>query len=178
MITTRINIKNHLAEYIIGKYNSCSKSTPIHFPCSSDIYHTIYDLLVKRPIDCPHEFGNLWICLPNRYNGKDLKIYNYLGRRSIAEIQKKIEIMFWVDVHYTLDEQKHIHGIEYITTANDFLEKYQINSITPAALIKNHKRWRDKCRNRTSKRKYRKHGEKTLNFRKKMTEQVVHSVLS
>ena len=44
MVTTRIEIKEHLAEYIYGKYNDCMIG-PVSFPSKEDIYHVIYDLL-------------------------------------------------------------------------------------------------------------------------------------
>lgn len=58
MITTRIQIEPYLAEYVQGKYYDESAGT-VRFPSSSDIYITVYDLVEKRPVNCPANFRNL-----------------------------------------------------------------------------------------------------------------------
>ena len=52
MITTRIQIESYLAEYVRGKYYDETVGT-VRFPSSSDIYVTVYDLMEKRPVNCP-----------------------------------------------------------------------------------------------------------------------------
>lgn len=52
MITTKIEVPPHLKEYLIGKFCNMQDS-PIHFPDKTDIYHIIYDLLERRPINIP-----------------------------------------------------------------------------------------------------------------------------
>ena len=58
MITTRIQIESYLAEYVRGKYYDETVGT-VRFPSSSDIYVTVYDLMEKRPVNCPADRGNL-----------------------------------------------------------------------------------------------------------------------
>lgn len=65
MITTRIQIESYLAEYVRGKYYDETVGT-VRFPSSSDIYVTIYDLMEKRPVNCPADRGNLEFMLPDR----------------------------------------------------------------------------------------------------------------
>ena len=63
MITTRIQIESYLAEYVRGKYYDETVGT-VRFPSSSDIYVTVYDLMEKRPVNCPADRGNLEFMLP------------------------------------------------------------------------------------------------------------------
>jgi len=155
-MTSRIEIKPHLQEYVTGKFNNLANG-PVRFPDSLDLYHTIYDLLRRRPADAPPiDRGNLEIILPVRTNGKKVEYYNYLGQRSAAIIEKKIETMLWAELHDQLDEQKHRYGVEYIDTVHHFMCKYCIESISEDALLKNYYRWRHKVRQRTKRRDYKK----------------------
>ena len=140
MVTTRIEIKEHLAEYIYGKYNDCMIG-PVSFPSKEDIYHVIYDLLEKRPAVCPSDNGNVELVIPERKLGKTPETYNYLGIRSCRIISQKIETSFWAELHDLLDENKHQYGIQYIETVAYFMRKYGIQSISEDALLKNY-RWR------------------------------------
>lgn len=155
MITTKIEIKSHLAEYISGKYGEVDCSV-ICFPDKLDIYHTIYDLLEKRPSDVGLDFGNLEIMLPERYNGKKTSTFNYLGKRSVKILEKKIENMFWAELHDFLDERKHRLGDTYKDSVYFFVVKYNLDSITEDALLKNYSRWKDNIRKRKVRRKYNK----------------------
>lgn len=155
MITTKISIKPHLAEYVIGKYND-HKKNPVQFPDNLDIYHTIWDCTQKRPTNCQPDEGNLEICLPDRRIGKAPETYNYLGERSQRIIERKIESKLWAELHDFLDEEKHKFGIEYIDTVHYFMVKYGITSITEDALLKNYYRWRELVRKRSRKREYKK----------------------
>jgi len=154
-MTTKITVKEHLQEYMIGKFYD-SEKIAIRLPDNLDLYHTIYDLLESRPINVVRDCGNLEIFLPERSNGKKTNKYNYLGLRSVRIIENKIENMFWAELHDLLDEQKHREGIEYINTVYLFLRKYSITSITDDALLKNYYRWRDTVRKKNRRRDYKK----------------------
>lgn len=65
MITVRISVEQHVAEYIRGKYFDHESGT-VRFPAGLDIYILIYDLLRKRPASCPVDSGNLEFALPER----------------------------------------------------------------------------------------------------------------
>ena len=154
MITTKIEVPPHLKEYLIGKFCNMQDS-PIHFPDKTDIYHIIYDLLERRPINIPPiDQGNLEIYLPERSTGKNPKTYNYLGKRSQVILVRKIDRMLWAEVHDFLDEQKHSYGITYINGIHNFMTMYGIDSITEDAFKKNYYRWRADIRRKEKKRGY------------------------
>lgn len=161
MITTKIQIKPHLAEYCYGKFSGCSRD-PVRFPHRLDVYHTIWDLMQKRPVNCPVDTGNLEIILPNSRKkdefekSKDPQVYNYLGERSARIIERQIEVSMFAELHDLLDDNKHMFGIDYKETVFQFMSKYGIDSITEDALIKNFYRWRDVTRRKKLRRNYRK----------------------
>lgn len=159
MITTKIELPEHLKEYCIGKFNGTIDG-PVRFPDATDIYHTIWDLTERRPINVHVDTGNLEIVLPKRDYGKSPEVYNFLGQRSQAIIIKKMELMMWAEVHDFIDENKHRYGIEHIQSVHTFMRRYDIHSISEDAFIKNFYRWRELCRKKREKRAYKK--EKNL----------------
>lgn len=152
-MTTKITVPTHIREYIIGKYGNFQEA-PIAFPDNTDIYHTIYDLLERRPASVPVDYGNLEICLPNRSSGKSPKTYNFLGIRSQQIIIRKLELMMWAELHDMVDEQKHRYGVNFISGIHAFMNKYGISSLTEDAFLKNYYRWRSKVRPKEEKRPY------------------------
>jgi len=146
MVSTRINIKSHLCEYISGKYNNFSEKQ-VHFPDNLDIYHLIFDLTEKRPAGVPVDSGNLEIVLPDRYGAKHPETYNYLGVRAQKIIERKLEVMFWSELREFIDFENHTKGTPYIESICLFMRKYGIESISEDALQKNYYRWRKKIRN-------------------------------
>jgi hypothetical protein len=159
MVTTKITIKKHLAEYCIGKWGE-DFSEPVAFPSLSDLYITVFDLLQKRPSDCYHMSGNLEIVIPCRRSNEELgfrknpEVYNYLSHRSCGIIERRIESLFWSDIHQFLDERR-LKGIQNLESIHFFMCMYKIESISEDALIKNYYRWRENIRKR-SKRMYQK----------------------
>lgn len=154
MITTKIEVPPHLKEYLIGKFCNLQDS-PIRFPDKTDIYHFVYDLLERRPANIPVDHGNLEIILPERSIGKNPETYNYLGQRSQLILIRKINLMFWSEVHDYLDQQKHMYGIEYINGIHNFITMYGIDSISEDAFKKNYYRWRASIRRKEKKRGYK-----------------------
>lgn len=151
-MTTKITVPSHLKEYIIGKF--CNfQDIPVRFPDSLDIYHIIYDLLEKRPANHPVDKGNLEIALPVRTAGKSPETYNFLGIRSQEIIIRKIETMMWAELHEYVDEQKHKYGVNFIMSIHSFINKYDIQTLSEDAFLKNYYRWRVKVRQRV-KRNY------------------------
>lgn len=160
MITTKINIEAHLAEYIIGKYGTPEQKA-VRLPSDLDLYVVVYDLLQKRPVDCQVDRGNLELVLPERREahlpgGKPTNIYNYIGERGARIISSKVNTMMRAEIHDLFDENKHVYGIDYINSAYYFLRKYCIESITVDALLKDYQRWRRKLRRKTAIRGYQK----------------------
>ena len=82
MITTRITVKPHVAEYVCGKYAAFDRTSPVRFPSHTDIYLMIWEHLVKRPASCGRDEGNLEIALPVRYGSKPPEYYNWLSARA------------------------------------------------------------------------------------------------
>lgn len=154
VMTTKITIPAHLREYLIGKYCDFAEDCPVRFPESSDLYHTIYDLLEKRPASVPVDKGNLEIFLPHRTVGKSPHTYNYLGRRSQSILVKRIEVKMWAELHDALDTIKHRNGGKYIEGIHLFMSRYGITSLSEDAFLKNYYRWRSKERKKDVKRKY------------------------
>lgn len=157
MITTRIQIESYLAEYVRGKYYDETVGT-VRFPSSSDIYVTVYDLMEKRPVNCPADRGNLEFMLPDRREanfagGKSPEQFNYISVRGTAILEKRLRALMWAELHELMDENKHLHGIEFKETVFTFLKKYNISSIQEDGLLKNYQRWRGSFR-RKKKRAY------------------------
>lgn len=154
-ITTRIMLPDALKEYVVGKYGekSCGK---VRFPHSCDLYHILYDLLDRRPWDNPVDRGNVELVLPNRAYGKRPQTYNYLSRRSQQTLARHIETKMWAELHDYVDEQKHLHGVNYADAVHQFMSRYGIESLSEDALLKNYYRWRMKVRSRAAKRGYKK----------------------
>lgn len=153
MVTVKVNIKKHLEEYLRGKFNDCREG-PVVLPDQLDLYHVLFDLVSKRPAICPLEEGALEIALPDRRCGKDPAYYNYLTERSQRILERRIEVMFWADLHDLIDHNKHMYGIEYSESVFSFMRKYDITGIGEDALLKNYYRWREKTRKRDKKRSY------------------------
>lgn len=153
MITIRINIKKHLQEYLIGKFGN---DGIVSLPDGCDLYHTLFNLTQKRPLNCPFDTGNLTLALPNRRIGKNPAFYNYLGQRGEHIFEQHVEVMFWAELHDMIDYNKHREGIDYADSVISFMKMYDISSISEDALIKNYYRWRIKIRKRDKKRKYNK----------------------
>ena len=60
MITTKITVEPHLAQYCYAKYSSDPEgSMPVRFADHLDVYHLVYNLLEKRPVNCPRDMAIL-----------------------------------------------------------------------------------------------------------------------
>ena len=153
MTTTRIQVPDHLCEYLKAKFGNFSDE-PIRLPDDLDLYQILYDLLEKRPADHPVDYGNLEIILPERRIGKRPDSYNYLSQRSRRIIIRKIEVMMWAEVHTLLDDKKHQEGMDYKDAVHLFICRYSIEGLTEDAFLKNYYRWREKIRRRVKKRQY------------------------
>jgi len=157
MNTTKIKVKPHLAEYCIGCWG-IDFSEPVEFPPFTDLHVLIYDLLQKGKIDCDTDDYNLEIVIPNRKSDSEgfrkcLEYYKFLSAKSCRAIEKRIEKIFWKDLHDELLYWKEDHSQNYDITVNYFICKYKIESITEDALLKNFYRWRINKQKR-EKRKY------------------------
>lgn len=158
MIKVKIAVPAPVAEYIRGKYYDADEGA-VRFPPGSDIYVSIYDLSERRPLSCPVDTGNLEFCLPDRREanmagGKSPETYNYFSAESQRKLGRKMYIMMLAELHDLMDENKHIHGIQFKDTVYYFVRRYCIESIQEDALLKNYQRWRYKQGRRKTKREY------------------------
>ena len=161
MNSTKINIEKHLAEYCIGKWG-VDFTEPITFPSHSDIYFTVYDLLMKRPSNVQIDEGNLEIKIPTRsensedYCRKNPEVYNYISLCGCKIINRKIENLFWAELHTTIDEWRHRPDADevtnkYIEIVHYFMCRYRIESISEDALLKNYYRWKETLRQKNTR---------------------------
>lgn len=161
MITTKIQVDQYLAEWLKAKYYD-TKVGAVRFPPSTDIYEKIYDVMIARPSSVsPVDSGNLEICLPDKRDGnysfgKNPEKYNYISAQGVRILSKRLRAMFWAEVHEVMDENKHLHGIDYKDTAYMIARRYDLKGISDDGLLKNYQRWKDKMR-RNRKRDYNKH---------------------
>lgn len=149
MITTKIRIKKHLAEYVKGRWGNCGESA-VSFPQGSDLYIALWDLLQRRPKDAAIDTGNLEINLPVRSVGKRPETYNYLPCRGVSILEKKIEEIMFEDIHHRLRTNKR-KGITHIETVFWFVSAYGIVSLSEDAFIKEYYRLRRNEYNRQKK---------------------------
>lgn len=157
MITTSIHIEPYLAEYLRGKFNN-GANEPFRIPDNTDLYHTIWSLMLPRPKDyTPIDEGNLTFALPDRRIGKDPTVYNYLSLRAARIIEREIRRMFNREVHIAMDEND-LNGraLRQIDVVHMLLCSYGIESITEDAILKNFYRWRENVRKRSKRRSYKK----------------------
>jgi hypothetical protein len=144
MITTRIQVKPHICEYIRGKYAGVDEKSPVQFPAHSDIYFTIWDFLVTRPAGCGRDCGNLEIVLPARHGSKPPAYYNYLGDRAQKIIGRRLEMMMWAEYRMHVEAAR-AQGVQFMTAIEQFMTRYRIRSISEDAFQKNYYRYRLKC---------------------------------
>lgn len=157
MVISRIQIKDYVAEYAVGKYYDPDVGA-VRFPDTSDIYVLIYDLMQRRPVGAVVDSGNLPVCLPdrreaNQAGGKSPEHFNWFSQRSAKIIGDRLRLMMWADIHAYMMEQKHVHGVQYKDSAWQFLQRYGITSISDDALIKDYYRWREKVSRKSASKK-------------------------
>jgi hypothetical protein len=157
MITTSIQIKPYLAEYLRGKYNN-GADEPLKIPDNTDLYHIVWTLMAKRQCNqSPVDNGNLTFVLPERRIGKDTKVYNFLSPRSARIIEQEVGRMLNWELHSTLlENDQNGHKYNNIDVVHKFLCSYSIDSISEDALIKNFYRWRENLKKREKRREYKK----------------------
>lgn len=158
MVTTKITIKPHLAEYMYKKYSLEGQSC-IKIPYNDDLYHIIYDLMRTKSEnnESVQQSGNVEITLPARSSGKNPEFYNYLSAKSQKIIEEKVDRIFKAEMHLYIDELTNDLGMTYVDASYMFKEKYDIQSISEDSLIKDYYRYRRKIgRRKHRKQKYTK----------------------
>jgi hypothetical protein len=159
-----VKIEPYLAEYINSKYSRDPHTGGLRIPCSADLYHCVWENMSRRRSNQPEileESGNVLISLPcrSREDGqawKDPAYFNYLSPRGAHEVECCIRRMFNFELHRALFENEEF-GKERrnLDVVYDFMRAYHLKSITEDALLKNYYRYRNRLRQKRS-RKYRK----------------------
>lgn len=158
----RVRIEPYLAEYINAKYSLDPHTGGLRIPCSTDLYHCVWENMSRRRKDqLEPTDGNLLISLPcrSREDGeawKDPAYFNYLSPKGAREVEGCIRRMFNFELHRALLENeefgKERRNLEVIC---DFMRSYHLKSVTEDALLKNYYRYRNRLRPKKA-RKYRK----------------------
>lgn len=158
MIITTIQIKPHLAEFMYGLYNNGDFQSPINLSTLDDLYHLMWQLMKKRPVNkSPVDEGNISFILNPNHAGKNPGSYNYLDKISASIIELKIEALFFLKIHTRIEENRmNGYPVTNIQVISIFMREYCIESISEDALIKNEYRHREKTCRREKKRKYSK----------------------
>ena len=105
--------------------------------------HDVADSWRDGLVNCPADRGNLEFMLPDRREanfagGKSPEQFNYISVRGTAILEKRLRALMWAELHELMDENKHLHGIEFKETVFTFLKKYDISSIQEDRLLKNY----------------------------------------
>lgn len=143
MYTIRFNVRPYLAEYLSMKYSWPQKGA-CKIPPSSELHYLFLDLLSRRPIGAGRDTGNVEFILPNHARGKKTETHNYLSGRSREKIEQWIYCQFWAEFHRFAEYHIHIKGTSLLMSVLLFKSKYNINSLSQDAFIKNFQRWRDR----------------------------------
>lgn len=164
---TAIRVEPYLAEYARKKFDIDPKTGGIKIPDTFDLYHCIWNRMEKPPQGLSAtEDANLKIFLPCRRTGADglprkhPEYWNYLSATSVLEVEACLRQLFNFDFHQQMMDNEHRgRPRQQAEVVEWFLYQYGIDSITPAALLKNFQRYRQ----RISPRKPRKYQKVTRN---------------
>lgn len=101
LVTTNIEIKPHLKQYLITLYGE----EPIHLPHRHNYNRLLVRLINKMPKDhkqVPADKNTVCVILPKN-EIKNITVYNYLSRESQLIFRKEIEKDFWYDAKKYID---------------------------------------------------------------------------
>lgn len=163
--TASIKIEPYLAEYIQKKLEIEPKTGGVKIPYTTDLYHVVWNLMAKPDASSVvPEDANLKIYLPCRRSssdgipGKNPAYFNYLSQASARKIEASIRLMFNFEFHRQLMENEEFgRPRKNQEVVADFIKKYQLESISQDALLKNFYRFKNQLY-RKKTRKYQKNG--------------------
>lgn len=148
-----IRIEPYLAEYISAKYEIDSITGGVKIPHSTDLYYCIWDKMSQQRINQPDIVNsNLRIHLPFRRSilglpYKDPAYYNYISTAGAKEIEGQIRRMFNFELHRVLLENEEFgRARKNLDVIYDFINDYNLKSISSDALLKNYYRFRNRLR--------------------------------
>lgn len=158
--TCCICVEPYLAVYARRKFEVDQKTGGIKIPDNFDLYHCVWQLMskwplerwhigVKRRVEVPQ--GNLLIHLPNRRPeggfGKNPRYWNYISPRSARVINRELKRLFdWEFHHYVENALIYGRGISKKEAVRRFSAKYGLGIDTEDALLKNFQRYERKNR--------------------------------
>lgn len=162
MVTTKIQIKPHLALYFTKKYWS-EDFQCVKIPRTTFVRVKILCALRKRPADCPVDHGNFEFAVPTSEDfpeKKDTDYWNYIppakvkGGPKRPGIERMLEDEFYSDLNDYWYRYKY-YGLDFKDAVEDFLEIYDL-TVAPETVQKFFTRWQDRRRHLKNTRKYEK----------------------
>lgn len=155
-----IQVAPYLAQYARQKFCVDPKTGGIIIPDSFNLYHCVWQLMAKWPLERWHigvnrrvdtPEGNLTISLPSRRSEggvtKDPRFWNYLSPRSARVVGRELKRLFdWEFHHYVENLMGYRRDIQKIEAIRRFIKKYSLGIDAEDALLKNYQRHEKKMR--------------------------------
>lgn len=152
--TASIRVAPYLACYARQKFDVDPKTGGILIPDSFDLYHCVWQLMAKWPLERWHigvsrrvelPEGNLLIHLPFRRSeggiSKDPRYWNYISPRAARVIQRELKRLFdWEFHHYVENLLEYSTGVTKKEAVARFARKYALEVDAEDALLKNFQR--------------------------------------
>jgi len=157
----RIRVEAYLAQYARQKFDMDPKTGGILIPSSFNLYHCVWHLMAKwplerwhigvsRPVDPPE--GNLLIHLPDRRSPesglrKNPLYWNYISPRNARVINRELKRLFdWEFHHYVENVMEYSPSVTKKEAVARFARKYTLGIDAEDALLKNFQRHERKIR--------------------------------
>ena len=159
-MTTRIQIKDHLAEYFRRKY-WCDETHTVRFPLSTFVRVKILNALRRRPADQPIDSGNFEFQVPSSADfpeKRDTLAWNWIPPSKVAGgpkrpgIERAMEDEMLTDLNDYWYRYRYNH-LPLRDCIEDFIEVYDL-SVTIETLSKAFTRWQDRSRHLKKTREY------------------------
>lgn len=158
MITTRISVKPHLAEYFTRKYWD-EETQCCHLRDQTPVRWKILAALRRRPADVPVDRGNFLLVVPSsKIIHKDPRTHNYIPECKVRGgprhpgIERMMEDEFYTDFADFWETYRH-NGLQFQDCVEDFIDVHEL-TVEPATVAKHYTRWRDRWRHYKKTRKY------------------------
>ena len=139
-----IRVEPYLAAYARMKFDIDAKTGGIKIPDSFDLYHCVWQLMERRPMDVQQaEEPNLLIWLPARRGTdglaqKNPAFWNYLSPRSARLIERSLRRLFNWEFHHYVDMVTHgEHRQNKVQAVRSFIRRYGLGIDSEDALLKN-----------------------------------------
>lgn len=159
-MTTRIQIKDHLAEYFRQKYWS-EEFHAVRFPLSTFVRVKILNSLRRRPANVPVDKGNFEFLVPCSSDfpeKRDTTAWNWIPPEKVAGGHKRPGIERTMEDELLTDlgdywYRYRYYGLPLQDAVEDFIDIYSL-SVSPDTLCKAFTRWQDRSRHLKKTRDY------------------------